>query len=293
MDSVTHALTGAVIGYSGFRQRGGKVALWTAIVAAEIPDADVLMLYASGSDAYLQWHRSFTHSFVLLPVWATVVAGIFWAFSRRADFKLLWWASAAGIASHILLDWLTSYGTLWLWPVSNKRFELSWVFILDPYVWAMLGVALWKRAARTGLLVVTGYFLMCGALHWWALPRNATGKVQAYAQPLNPFRWTVVQSTGDTIVWNDGVETQTFVQYRDDVLVPKAEATEPVRVFRWFAEFPLVEKRTENGRTVLRYRDLRFRTRLPGGVREGMFVIAKVVFDEHGNVLAAGLGGED
>jgi hypothetical protein len=41
---------------------------------------------------------------------------------------------------------------------------------------------------------------------------------------------------------------------------------------------------------VLRYRDLRFRSRLPrGGVQEGMFVVAKVVFDDQGNILWAGL----
>src|SRR2546422_525625 len=120
MDTVTHALTGAVIGYCGYRQRGGKLALWATIAAAEFPDADLVML-AGGSETYLHWHRSFTHSIVLLPVWATVVAGIFWAFSRRADFKLLWWASAAGLVSHLLLDWLTSYGTILLWPVRRSR----------------------------------------------------------------------------------------------------------------------------------------------------------------------------
>jgi inner membrane protein len=300
MDTVTHALTGAAIGYCGFRQRGGKLALWTTIAAAEFPDADLLMLLG-GSETYLRWHRSFTHSALLLPFWATVVAGIFWAFSRRSDFKLLWLAAAAGIASHILLDWLTSYGTMLFWPLSDARLELSWVFILDPYVWAMLGVALWAvlrlrnaRAAPVGLAVVTGYFLMCGAAHWFALPRREAGQVRAYAQPLNPFRWTVIHNTGNTMTWSDGRETRTFTQYHDDELLPKAEATEAVKLYRWFAVFPLVERRTENGHTVLRYRDLRFRSRLPdGAVREGLFIVAKVVFDSAGNVLAADLASEN
>ena len=52
----------------------------------------------------------------------------------------------------------------------------------------------------------------------------------------------------------------------------------------------MVEKIEEDGHTVLRYLDLRFRTAAPwGGVRQGMFVIAKVVFDERGNVIAANL----
>jgi membrane-bound metal-dependent hydrolase YbcI (DUF457 family) len=299
MDTVTHALTGAAIGYCGFRQRGGKLALWTTIAAAEFPDADLLMLLG-GSESYLRWHRSFTHSALLLPFWATVVAGIFWAFSKRGDFKWLWLAAAAGIGSHILLDWLTSYGTMLLWPVRDTRFELDWVFILDPYVWAMLGVTLWAvlrlrnpRAAPVGLLIVTGYFLMCGASHWLSLPRHDAGKVRAYAQPLNPFRWTVIRNTGNTITWSDGEETRTFTQYRDDELLPKAEATGAVQLYRWFAVFPLVERIKENGQPVLRYRDLRFRTRIPGGaMREGMFITANVVFDSAGNILDARLAGQ-
>lgn len=63
-----------------------------------------------------------------------------------------------------------------------------------------------------------------------------------------------------------------------------------MKTFRWFAAFPLVEKIREGDHTVLRYRDLRFRSPMPWGrVGEGMFVVAKVVFDERGNVIAAGL----
>jgi inner membrane protein len=300
MDSVTHALTGAVIGYCGFRQRGGKLALWTTIAAAEFPDADLLMLLG-GSETYLRWHRSFTHSALLLPFWAVVVAGAFWAFGRRSEFKWLWLAAAAGLLSHILLDWITSYGTLLLWPVTDARYELSWVFILDPYVWAMLGVALWAairyrsaRPARIGLAVVGAYFLSCATSRWLAMPASGAGRVRLYAQPLNPFRWTVVRQASDEVVWSDGEGTRKFVSYQDDTLVPKAEATEAVKLFRWFAEFPVVEKLTENGRTVLRYRDLRFRTRMPWGeLREGLFVVAKVVFDQRGEVIVSSLAGED
>jgi hypothetical protein len=165
----------------------------------------------------------------------------------------------------------------------------------------MLGVALWAalrhrsaRPARIGLAVVGAYFMFCAASRWLAMPARETGRVRLYAQPLNPFRWTVVRQASDDVVWSDGETTRTFVSYRDDTLVPKAEATEAVKLFRWFAEFPVVEQLTENGRTVLRYRDLRFRTRMPWGeVREGLFVVAKVVFDERGNVIASSLAGEN
>lgn len=267
--------------------------MWTAIAAAEFPDIDIFIAPIAG-DTYLRWHRSFTHSFLTTPVFALLVAGAFWALSRRANLKLLYGAALAGITSHIVLDWLTNYGTELLWPVSDARFALSWVFIVDLYVLGALLIGLiatiWTQRAKVAgisLSVVGAYFLFCGVMCWRAGP-------PAYAQPLNPFRWVTIRNEGNTVVWRCDGREKRFEQYRDDVLVPKAEALPVVKLYRWFAAFPVVERLTENGRTVLRYRDVRFRCVLPGGgVREGMFVVAKVVFDNAGNVIAAGLAGEE
>lgn len=299
MDTIAHGLTGAVIGYCGFRQRAGRVALWTAIAAAEFPDIDIVMSFLGG-ETYFRWHRGFTHSAVLLPFWAALVAGVFWEMSGRKNFRTLWWASVAGMASHLFLDWITNYGTMLLWPLSNARLALSWVFIVDVYVWAALLVtlvgAIWTQragVAKTGLGVVCAFFLFCGVSRAVALRSQPRGAV-AYAHPMNPLRWTILRDDGEAIHWVSGRRNDTFVQFRDDKLLPKAEATEAVKLFRWFAAFPLVEKFEERGYTVLRYRDLRFRSLMPwGGVREGAFVVAKVVFDEKGNVVAAGLSGEE
>ena len=93
----------------------------------------------------------------MLPVWATLLAWVFWERSDRRNFRLLWWAAVAGIASHLLLDWLTNYGTELLWPLTDRRFALNWVFIVDVYVWAVLLIgtvaAIWTQrawVARTG-----------------------------------------------------------------------------------------------------------------------------------------------
>jgi inner membrane protein len=305
VDTIAHGLTGALIGYCGFRQRGGsesgRAALWTCIAAAEFPDIDIGMAYFGGN-TYLRWHRSFTHSAVLLPLWAAVVAWAFWQLSGRKKFRLLYAASVTGMASHLILDWLTNYGTELLWPLNDARFALSWVFIVDPYVWVMLGIGLAaaiftqrEKVARVGLAVVCGYFLFCSGSRAYALnhaPRTAaTRRLDAFPQPLNPLRWTIVRDDGPTIHWINGTHNDTFVQFHDDKLLPKAEATKAVKLFHWFAAFPLVEKLQENGRIVLRYRDLRFRTVFPNGrVNEGMFAVARVAFDNKGNVIIAGLG---
>ena len=307
VDTIAHGLTGAVIGYCGFRQRpdGGRTALWTSIAAAEFPDIDIVLGFF-GNETVLRWHRSFTHSAVLLPVWALVVAAAFWAVSDRTSFRVLYAAAAAGIASHLVLDWFTNYGTELLWPLTDARFALSWVFIVDVYVWAILAVGLvaciaTQRApvARSALTVLGAFFVFCGTSRAVALHRvrpgaSAMARVDAFPQPMNPFRWTIVRDDGAAIHWISGATDDTFRQYRDNNLLPKAEATETVQLFRWFAAFPLVERLEVNGRTVLRYRDLRFRCPMPwGGVREGMFVVADVVFDHHGNVVGAKLTGAD
>jgi inner membrane protein len=303
MDTITHALTGAVIGYAGFRQRGGRAALWTAIAASEFPDIDIMMAWG-GCETYLHYHRSFTHSALLLPFWAALVAVAFWGVSGQKNFRLLYAASGVSMASHLFLDWITNYGTELLWPLSDARLALSWVFIVDVYVWAALAAGLvaaivTQRAvvARATLVAVGTYFLFCGASRTVSLhharavaPRSA--RLDAFPQPMNPLAWTILRDDGNAIHWIACGRNDTFVQFHDDEMLPKAEATEAVKLFRWFAAFPLVEKLEENGHTVLRYRDLRFRTVFPGGrVREGMFMAADVVFDQDGKLVASYLGG--
>jgi inner membrane protein len=301
MDTIAHGLTGAVIGYCGFRQhpQGGREALWTAIAAAEFPDIDIV-LASFGGETYLQWHRGPTHSILLLPVLAAFVAGSIWSLTRGRSFRVLWLAAVAGMASHLFLDWITNYGTELLWPVTDARLALSWVFIVDVYVWAALAAglaaAIWTQraaVASASLGVVLAFFVFCGVSRAVVLRGQPPGSA-AFAVPLNPLRWTIVRTEGDRVHWIDGTRNDTFAQFRDETLLPKAEALPVVKLYRWFAAFPLVEKVTEGGYTVLRYRDLRFRTPMPWGkVREGMFVVAKVVFDANGNVVMAGLSGED
>jgi len=304
MDTITHALTGAVIGYAGFRQRDGRAALWTAIAASEFPDIDIVMAWG-GSETYLHYHRSFTHSALLLPFWAALVTGVFWAMTGRKNFRRLYSVSVVSIASHLVLDWITNYGTELLWPLSDGRFALSWVFIVDVYVWAALLAGLIaciatqrEAVARMTLGVVGAFFLFCGASREVALHRVLASapppaRLDAFPQPMNPFGWTIIRDDGPVIHWIAHGRNDSFVQFRDDKLLPKAEATAAVKLFRWFAAFPLVEKLDDDGHTVLRYRDLRFRTVLPNGrVSNGMFMVAKVLFDRDGNILRSDLTGE-
>lgn len=304
VDNIAHGLAGAVLGYCGFRQKAGRVALWTSIAASQFPDSDIVLL-AVNSATYLRWHRGPTHSLLLLPFWAALIAWVFWELGGRKQYRLLWLTAALSLGLHLGMDWITSYGTLLLWPLRDTRFALSWVFILDPYVWATLGLALWavRRTQRaspawTGLAILGVYVLLNGVGHTLTLRAAArlpgTLRVAVYPVPLRPLEWTVVRETADGIHWVSGTHNDTFVSFHDDRLCPQAEATDAVKLFRWFAEFPLVEKLESPGQTVLRYRDLRFRTPLPWGeVREGAFITTEAVFDGQDRLQTSYLAGDN
>jgi membrane-bound metal-dependent hydrolase YbcI (DUF457 family) len=297
MDNIAHGLAGALLGYAGFRQRGGRAALWTCIAAAEFPDIDIVML-VQGGETYLRTHRGVTHSFVMLPAWAMLLAGAIWLIAGRRHFGVLLCAAVAGLMSHLLMDWITNYGTMLFSPVVDRRFQLSWVFIVDPYVWAMLGVGLWAairtqrtRVAWAGIVVVCAYFLFCGVSRAVALHRaSAAGHIDAFPLPMDPLEWTTVEASGNTIKWRSrGGRTERFTQATGD-LVDQAEKTDAVKIFRWFAVFPLTEEFADRNRTIVRYRDLRFRTVLPNGrINEGMFVVALVEFDRAGKLVSSRL----
>ena len=49
---------------------------------------------------------------------------------------------AVGIASHILFDWITSFGIMFWIPFSRRRYALDWVFILDPFFTGIVSLTL-------------------------------------------------------------------------------------------------------------------------------------------------------
>jgi membrane-bound metal-dependent hydrolase YbcI (DUF457 family) len=129
MDTPTHGLAGALLTRSLTQRPGARAALWIGFLASMLPDADSLFL--SDRLDYLRLHRGWSHSFVYLPLLALGVAAIARLVFRRGRFLDLWIFAAAGIASHIFLDWITSFGTMFFTPISRTRYSLDWVFIVD------------------------------------------------------------------------------------------------------------------------------------------------------------------
>jgi len=157
MDTITHGIVGALIGRAFFAERGrtrsgqaGRVATAAATLGSIFPDVDVGAELLSRNDlAILQIHRNVTHSFLYLPVFAVGLATLTRWYARRRGWETPSWVTltvvyAASLASHILLDLATSFGTMIWSPWNHTRAAWDLVFIID---FAMTAIVLLPQTA--------------------------------------------------------------------------------------------------------------------------------------------------
>jgi inner membrane protein len=163
VDPLTHTLVGANLASTRLGQstRYGAAAL---LIGANLPDIDVLA-YFWGEDVAIGFRRGWTHgipALILLPFLLTAVL-MLWhrvgssrigtAVPLRPGWLLL--ASAIAVLTHPFLDWLNNYGMRWLMPFDGTWFYGDSVFIMDPWLWLILG-AMWLLPRRpTRSLVIT------------------------------------------------------------------------------------------------------------------------------------------
>ena len=145
MDTITHGIAGALIGKGFFSRKAARVVVFSATVGAMFPDIDVVAeIFSRDPLAIVKYHRAITHSFVALPFFAVALAfltlvGV--AFLRKnyprfADLEPPTWdrlsiVYGVAIASHILLDGMTSFGTRMWFPISQQRVAWDILFIID------------------------------------------------------------------------------------------------------------------------------------------------------------------
>lgn len=172
MDSITQAALGATIAQAAFGKKLGPTkAMLAGAVLGALPDLDILAgLFSSW--ASLEHHRGLTHSLLFAPVTAPLWGWLSWRWLDRSRpgrwrswSQLAFWA----VITHPLLDLFTSYGTQLLAPLSDRRFALDAIPIVDPIfsltLIAALGTALWWRrrprvgqvAAAAALVLTSGY----------------------------------------------------------------------------------------------------------------------------------------
>lgn len=215
MDTLTHALSGALAARAGARpHHRQKLSLsertLTGFLAAGFPDLDYA-LYWLDPLAFLNWHRGPTHSLLLLPLWAWLLAVLLSRFmGSRHSWRAFYGVCALGIGVHILGDVITIYGTKLISPLADVSVGLGVVYDVDPYIAVIMGTGFIgslrghpRRAARMTLIVLMGYLSLQTFFYWQTMALGqhykeqqgeVSGAVYALPQPFAPFMWKVIVS---------------------------------------------------------------------------------------------------
>ncbi|MBM4276967.1 MAG: metal-dependent hydrolase [Deltaproteobacteria bacterium] len=212
MDTLTHTLTGAVIARAIDDKKVGRWGMVAGLVMGAFPDSDFI-LGLFNRQFFLQYHRDFTHSILLIPFYAILFSWLFVKISKRPQFWSFYKICISVLLSHVLLDLLTSYGTMIFSPFFEHRFAWDLVFIIDLifsgiiFVPLLASLFLKRRAqwvCRGSLIGLATYILFCWVQHGQALKevRNFSEglkeeviQVAALPQPISPFRWALYVET--------------------------------------------------------------------------------------------------
>ena len=158
MDNLTHSLVGLTVAKAGLeRLSPGATAL--CVLAANSPDCDVAIALFGDRWTFLQHHRGITHAIVGVAVLSVLLPLIFYGVDRlwarfrnhspQVKLSGLMIASLIATATHPLLDWTNNYGIRFFLPWSGKWSYGDLVFIVDPYLWLILGGATFLLSAKT------------------------------------------------------------------------------------------------------------------------------------------------
>jgi len=179
--------------------------------ACAAPDLD-FVVGLLGPAEYVLHHRGVTHSLLLMPLWAVPVAWILAKILREpGGWRALYGVCVLAIGTHIAGDWITSFGTMVLAPLSDWRAGIGTTFIIDLWfsgiiVAGLLGSVFFFRSRIPSCLAVAAlaaYVCFQAVLKQQAIDfglqyaqsRGIAGAdVAAHPRPVSPFNWTVFVS---------------------------------------------------------------------------------------------------
>src|SRR5690554_3393596 len=166
MDNISHTLVGAAIGEAGLKKYTG-LGMATLMIAANLPDLDVLAIPFGQN---LTFRRGWTHGPLAVLVLPAALAMVMVGYDRlqarlgrrpadrppvRAVPLLV--LALVGFLTHPFLDWLNNYGIRLLMPFSHEWFYGDALFIVDPWLWLIMGIGIYvsrrrrsRSAARAG-----------------------------------------------------------------------------------------------------------------------------------------------
>ncbi len=265
------------------------------MLAANLPDIDVVFGWAPWEP--LATHRGFTHGLVggvlVLP---PLLAGLLWLLDRwqvrrgriSADAPPLrfgWLLALSFIAAltHPLLDLQNIYAVQLLSPFSDRWFHTDGLFIISPWLLALLGGGIWaarrKASGKPAIVALAASALFIAAnigisaLAWQAPSTDAPyanpDRVFAAPELLAFWRRDVVWRQGGAITFGtyDPLQRHTSLigfgkpvpdAMADPRAVKAAQATPPVRRFLAWSQLPMARIEADGPCSKVTFGDARF-----------------------------------
>jgi inner membrane protein len=176
MDPLTHTLVGANLGSTRLGEKT-RLAPAALVIGANLPDIDAILYFTGQSDFALEFRRGWTHGVLalfVLPFLQTALLMLY-ARMRRIDVSPRWLLilSAFAIVTHPTLDWLNNYGMRWLMPFRGTWFYGDSVFIMDPWLWLILGCG-WLAQRRPTTPMIVAFVVVAALLAYVVGRRNPT-----------------------------------------------------------------------------------------------------------------------
>jgi inner membrane protein len=285
MDLITQGILGSAVGQAGFQHKLGKKAvLWGALIGMA-PDLDILVKISSNPLAEQLYHRGFTHSLFFAPLVAPLFAALLCQYYDKKVksplYSTWFWLAFWALITHPLLDLFTTYGTQLLSPLSNYRFSLSAIAIIDPlYSIPLLAVVLFGlrgksqsfcRYLTSSMLFLTTTYLFYGiscnqkalGLARQSIGQHGSIMINSYPTLLQIHVRRLVAHVGNQ-VWIAYTTTYPGSNYpirweKYDKAPPKAcqsfLATPEAQIYEWFSDGDYFMTQTHN---TLKMQDLRF-----------------------------------
>jgi inner membrane protein len=322
MDPLTQGLLGAAVGHAVAGRQLGRAAIFVGFLGGQAPDLDVLMVSDDSSIDYWRYHRGITHSLFFAPVVSVpLVAASLWVSRTFERFKneataarwYVYWLLV--LITHPMLDFITHFGTKLFTPLTEARYGISALPVIEPIYSLILALALLaalrgntsgahaRKTVCVALAVSTAYI----GLGWqaniragWLADRDLAqqnithGQIYSYSTMFMPWlRRVVVETTDGHAVGYVSVLIPRQIRWRPVASDPRAEAlmkdfakTEEGEIFFAFANGPLKTEVESNGdgTTQLKMSDMRYG--YPGATLAGLWGLG-VSFNGDGSIKPA------
>ena len=215
MDSLTQIVLGiATAELVAGKKLQNKTFLYGAVLGT-IPDLDIIVGKFMSDVNGVAIHRGLSHSILfflfLSPIFGWVISKIEKnSISFKSTSLLAFWC----LATHVLLDIFTSWGTQILWPL-DYRFALKTIFVIDPlytiplfisliFVWRNKEFLVRRKYLIRGLVISSSYLLLTCVLKLFAV--NKFEKALD-SQKINYQELIVKPTAFNCILWNANIAT--------------------------------------------------------------------------------------